>query len=49
MRELNRELSNNDLAAAQNIAVRCGGVIGEVIEEAVRIFSEQKERIFKII
>ncbi len=42
MRELNRELSNNDLAAAQNIAVRCGGVIGEVIEEAVRIFSEQK-------
>ena len=43
MRELNRELSNNDLAAAQNIAVRCGGVIGEVIEEAVRIFSEQKK------
>ena len=43
MRELNRELSKNDLSAAQNIAIRCGGVIGEVIEEAVRIFSEQKK------
>jgi len=43
MRELNRELSKNDLVAAQNIAVRCGGVIGEVIEEAVRIFSEQRK------
>jgi biopolymer transport protein ExbB len=43
MRELNRDLSNNDLNAAQNTALRCGGVIGEVIEEAVRIFSEQKK------
>ncbi|MGN0030855.1 MAG: MotA/TolQ/ExbB proton channel family protein [Candidatus Gastranaerophilaceae bacterium] len=42
MRELSRELSKNDLNGAQNIAIRCGGVIGEVIEEAVRIFSEQK-------
>ncbi|MBE7712598.1 MAG: MotA/TolQ/ExbB proton channel family protein [Cyanobacteria bacterium SIG26] len=42
MRELNKDLSKNDLNAAQNTAVRCGGVIGEVIEEAVRIFSEQK-------
>ena len=42
MRELNRVLSKNDLSAAQDIAIRCGGVIGEVIEEAVRIFSEQK-------
>ena len=42
MRELNSVLSKNDLSAAQNIAIRCGGVIGEVIEEAVRIFSEQK-------
>ena len=25
-----------------NTAIRCGGVIGEVIEEAVRIFSEQR-------
>ena len=42
MRELNRVLSKNDLSSAQDVAVRCGGVIGEVIEEAVRIFSEQK-------
>lgn len=42
MRELNRELSQNDMQSAQNIALRCGGVIGEVIEEAVRIFSEQR-------
>jgi len=42
MRELNRELQNNDLRAAQDTAIHCGGVIGEVIEEAVRIFSEQK-------
>ena len=42
MRELNKDLSKNDLSAAQNTAIRCGGVIGEVIEEAVRIFSEQR-------
>lgn len=42
MRELNRDLSKNDLSGAQNTALRCGGVVGEVIEEAVRIFSEQK-------
>lgn len=43
MRELNTELSKNDLSAAQNTAIRCGGVVGEVIEEAVRIFTEQRE------
>ena len=42
MRELNRELESNDLRAAQDTAIRCGGIIGEVIEEAVRIFTEQK-------
>jgi biopolymer transport protein ExbB len=42
MRELNKHLSKNDLSAAQNTAIRCGGVVGEVIEEAVRIFSEQR-------
>jgi len=42
MRELNKYLSKNDLAGAQNTALRCGGVIGDVIEEAVRIFTEQK-------
>ena len=43
MRDLNRDLSKNDMQGAQNTALLCGGVIGEVIEEAVRIFSEQKE------
>ena len=43
MRELNRELETNDLRAAQDTALRCGGVVGEVIEEAVRIFNEQKK------
>ena len=43
MRELDRALDNNDLRAAQDTAINCGGVIGEVIEEAVRIFSEQKK------
>ncbi|MBR1619591.1 MotA/TolQ/ExbB proton channel family protein [bacterium] len=43
MRELNRELESNDLRAAQDTAIRCGGVVGEVIEEAVRIFNEQKK------
>ncbi len=43
MRELNRELETDDLRAAQDTAIRCGGVVGEVIEEAVRIFNEQKK------
>ena len=42
MRELNKYLSKNDLSGAQNTALRCGGVIGDVIEEAVRIFTEQR-------
>ena len=40
--KLQRELAKNNLQAAQDIAINCGGVIGEVTEEAVRIFSEQK-------
>ena len=43
MRELNSLLEKNDLNGAQNLAIRCGGVIGEVIEESVRIFSDQKK------
>ena len=39
---LQKELVKNNLDGAQNLAVQCGGVIGEVTEEAVRIFSEQK-------
>ncbi|MCI1274124.1 MAG: MotA/TolQ/ExbB proton channel family protein [Clostridiaceae bacterium] len=42
IKALQPELASNDLPGAQNIAIRCGGVVGEVTEEAVRIFSEQK-------
>ena len=40
---LQKELSRNNLMGAQNLAVQCGGIIGEVTEEAVRILSEQKK------
>lgn len=40
---LQKELSNNNLMGAQNLAIQCGGIIGEVAEEAVRILSEQKK------
>ena len=40
--KLQRELAKGNLDGAQNLAVNLGGVIGEVTEEAVRIFSEQK-------
>lgn len=40
--KIQKELAKNNLQAAQNVAVDCGGVVGEVTEEAVRIFSEQK-------
>lgn len=40
---LQKELAKNNLMGAQNIAVQCGGIIGEVTEEAVRILSEQKK------
>ena len=40
---LQKELTKNNLMGAQNIAVQCGGIIGEVTEEAVRILSEQKK------
>ncbi len=40
---LQKELARNNLMGAQNIAVQCGGIIGEVTEEAVRILSEQRK------
>ncbi len=39
---LQKELARNNLDGAQNLSVSLGGVVGEVSEEAVRIFSEQK-------
>ena len=41
--KLQKELAKNNLVGAQNLAIQCGGVIGEVTEEAVRIFNEQKK------
>jgi len=41
--KLQSELVANNLQGAQNLAIKCGGVIGEVTEEAVRILSEQKK------
>lgn len=43
IRGLKNELVNNRLDGAKNLSIQLGGVIGEVGEEAVRIFSEQKE------
>ena len=40
--KLQKELTKDNLVGAQNLAIQCGGVIGEVTEEAVRIFNEQK-------
>ncbi len=42
IRALKTELVNNRLEAAKSLSIQLGGVIGEVAEEAVRIFSEQK-------
>ena len=40
--KLQRELARNNLDGAQNLSMQLGGVIGEVLEEAVRIFNEQR-------
>ena len=40
---LQKELAKNNLTGAANLAVNCGGIIGEVTEEGVRILSEQKK------
>lgn len=41
--KLQRELERNNLEAANDISQQMGGVTGEVTEEAVRIFAEQKK------
>jgi biopolymer transport protein ExbB len=41
--KLQKELARGNLDGAESLAVQLGGVIGEVTEEAVRIFSEQKK------
>ena len=47
--KLQKELAKNNLMGAQNLAIQCGGVIGEVTEEAVRIFSEQKKGFYRYL
>ena len=42
IQKLQKELTKNNLDSAQGLSVQLGGIIGEVAEEAVRIFSEQK-------
>jgi biopolymer transport protein ExbB len=42
IRQLQKELERNNLDSAQNLSVQLGGIIGNVTDEAVRIFSEQK-------
>lgn len=41
--KLQKELARNRLEGAQALSIQLGGVIGEVTEEAVRIFTEQKK------
>lgn len=41
--KLQKELARGRLEGAQALSIQIGGVIGEVTEEAVRIFSEQKK------
>ncbi len=43
IKALKTELLNNRLETARNLSKETGGVIGEVAEEAVRIFSEHKQ------
>ena len=40
--ELKRELVKENMSGAQNLSIKLGGIIGEVTEEAVRIFTEQR-------
>lgn len=42
IQRLQKELSKNNLEAAQTLSEQLGGVIGEVSEEGIRILAEQK-------
>ena len=43
IQKLKKELNKNNLQSAESVAIQCGGIIGNVSEEAVRIFAEQKK------
>jgi len=40
---LQKELSKGNMEMAQSLAAQLGGIIGEVTEEAIRIFNEQRD------
>ena len=42
IKRLQNELIKNNIQGAENIAIQCGGIIGDITEEAIRIFSDQK-------
>jgi biopolymer transport protein ExbB len=42
LQKLRRELIKNNISGAENLSIQLGGIIGEVSEEAVRIFNEQR-------
>ena len=41
--KLQKELARGNMETAQSLAMQLGGIIGEVTEEAIRIFNEQKK------
>lgn len=41
--KLSKELANDNLVNANNIALQCGGIYGELTEEAVRIYTDQRK------
>jgi biopolymer transport protein ExbB len=42
IKRVKNELEKKNIDGARNLAIQCGGVIGDITEEAVRIFEEQK-------
>lgn len=42
LKSLQKELARNNIETVENMATQCGGVIGDVTEEAARIFKNQK-------
>lgn len=40
---LQKELAKGNMEMAQSLAMQLGGIIGEVTEEAIRIFNEQRD------
>ena len=41
--KLSKELASDNLVGANNVAIQCGGIYGELTEEAVRIYTDQRK------